>query len=405
MLFKYKAVDNQNNQQKDGTIEAINVDVAIASLQRRNLFVQEIKAEGESGAIMHFLQKLSIFERVSTKEIVILSRQMATLFQAQVSALRIFKMLAAASENAALAGIMEKISEDLQGGASISSSIAKHPKAFSPFYVNMVRAGEESGKLDETFAYLADYLDRNYEVTSKARGALVYPAFVIFTFFTVMILMLTFVIPKVSAILTESGQDIPIYTKIVLGLSNFLNDYGFFLFVLLVIGIGALWKFATTEAGKLWFSRLKISIPYLKNLYSKLYLARISDNMNTMLISGISMVRALELTADVVGNEVYRRIVIDSLESVKSGNSVSDSLGKYKEVPTMMIQMMKVGEETGELGSILKTLAKFYNRDVITAVDALVDLIEPVMIIVLGLGVIFLLMSVLMPIYNMSAAF
>src|SRR5262249_15645189 len=159
---------------------------------------------------------------------VILSRQIATLFEAQVSALRIFRLLAAEVDNKYLADILTAVADDLQGGRPISKALARHPKAFSPFYVNMVRSGEESGKLSQTFVYLADYLDRTYEVINKAQNALIYPAFVVVTFVVVMSLMLTMVIPSISKILVDSGSDIPIYTKIVIGLSQFLVNYGAF---------------------------------------------------------------------------------------------------------------------------------------------------------------------------------
>lgn len=399
-LFNYKAID-ASGAAKEGSIEATNVDVAINSLQRRGLIISGIKST-EKGE--NFLDRSLLFlNRVKTKEVVILSRQMAVLFEAQVSALRVFRLLSSESENPKLQKILTAVSDDLQGGSSISNALAKHPNAFSPFYVSMVRAGEESGKLDEIFVYLADYLDRTYEVTSKARNALIYPAFVITTFITVMILMLTIVIPKIKDILTESGQELPIYTKIVLGISNFFVDYGIFFLVFVIFAGFILWKFGQNERGKMSYSRFKILLPYVGTLYRKLYLSRIADNMNTMLISGIPMLKALEITADVVDSEVYKKIILESVDTVKSGTAVSEALSKYPEIPGIMIQMIKIGEETGELGEILKTLAKFYRREVENAVDTLVDLIEPVMIVSLGLGVGVLLLSVLMPIYNVTS--
>src|SRR5262245_20449665 len=219
MLFNYKAIDS-TGAEKSGSIDAVNVDVAINSLQRRGLIISEIKSAEDEGGLLS--RNLTIFQRVSNKDVVILSRQMSTLFSAQVSALRIFRLLSTEAENPALQTILSEVADDLQGGSSISKALSKHPKVFSPFYVNMVKAGEESGKLDETFVYLADYLDRNYAVTSKAKNALIYPAFVIFTFVVVMVLMLTLVIPKISAILESAGQTVPIYTRIVIGMSTFV---------------------------------------------------------------------------------------------------------------------------------------------------------------------------------------
>lgn len=399
MTFKYKALD-QNGVSKDGVVEAVNVDVAIEALQKRGLSIVSIKPEEEGKG---FLSDITFFERVSNKDVVILSRQMATLFEAQVSALRVFQLLAMQSENPLLRKKLSEVVDDLQGGNSISNSLGKHSDVFSPFYINMVKSGEESGKLDQTFMYLADYLDRTYEVSSKVRTALIYPAFVIFTFFAVMILMLVVVIPKISGILKDSGQAIPIYTKIVLGFSDFLVSYGMFLLVGLIIGGFFLWRYLLTEAGKLAVDDMKITTPFVKDLYAKLYLSRIADNMNTMLISGIPMVRGLDLTASVVDNLVYKNVLNKTVEDVKGGSSVSNALEKHKEIPGIFVQMVKIGEETGQLGNILKTLANFYRREVTNSIDSLVSLIEPAMIVLLGLGVSFLLASVLVPIYSISS--
>ncbi len=401
MLFNYQAVD-QTGAPKTGSIDAVNVDIAIASLQRRGLVITSInEADKKSGLLS---MNLAWFERVSNKDIVILSRQLATLFEAQVSALRVFRLLASESENKVLGSKLTQIADDLQAGTAISASLAKHPKVFSDFYVSMVKAGEESGKLNETFNYLADYLDRTYELIGKAKGALIYPAFVIMTFVTVMILMFTMVIPKISAILVDSGQDIPIYTKIVLGISNFFVDYGFILLGVVIIGGFLVFRFIRTPSGKEVFDRVKLSIPYISNLFRKLYWSRLADNMNTMLVAGIPMIRALDLTSSVINNTIYHKILSDSVEAVKGGKAISEALSGNDEIPGIMIQMMKVGEESGELGNILKTLAKFYAREVTTAVDALVDLIEPLMIVCLGGGVAVLLASVLIPIYNVASA-
>jgi len=401
MLFNYQSVDQTGAPQK-GSIDAANVDIAISSLQRRGLVITTINEADKKGGVLNM--NISWLERVSNKDIVILSRQLATLFEAQVSALRIFRLLGAESENKVLGSKLIQISDDLQAGSSISAALEKHPKVFSEFYVSMVKAGEESGKLNETFEYLADYLDRTYELVNKAKSALIYPAFVMMTFITVMILMFTMVIPKISAILVESGQEIPVYTKIVLGISNFLVSYGLILIAILIPVGYLVIRYVRTPSGAIVFDQFKLSIPYISNLFRKLYWARLSDNMNTMLSSGIPMIRALELTSTVINNNIYHKILADAVDSVKAGKTVSESLSGNGEIPGIMIQMMKVGEESGELGAILKTLAKFYSREVVTAVDALVDLIEPAMIVLLGLGVATLLASVLIPIYNVASS-
>jgi type IV pilus assembly protein PilC len=399
MIFKYKAITN-TGEQRAGTIEAFNADIAINQLQKTGLIISQISSEEDKKLKVPLL---SFFNKISNKDIVILSRQIATLFQAQVSALRVFRLLSDQVENINLKKYLITVSEDIQGGSSISNAIAKYPDAFSDFYVNMVKSGEESGKLDEIFNYLADYMDRTYEVTSKAKNALIYPAFIILTFVGVMVLMFTVIIPKIALMITDSGQVVPIYTKIVLWISDLFVNHIILIGFVTVILVYFVWRYIRTEDGKLYTDRLKLDVPYIGSLYRKLYLSRISDNLNTMIISGIPILKALEITAAVVDNRIYQGILINTLSRVKEGTPLSDAFSEHKEIPPLLTQMIKVGEETGELGNILKSLSKFYQREVTGAVDTLVGLIEPVMIVALGLGVGFLLAAVLMPIYNIAS--
>lgn len=399
MIFKYKAITREGSHE-EGTIESFSQDIAITSLQRRGLIVSSIK---EKDAEDDILKKIPFLNRVSNKDVVILSRQISTLFEAQVSALRVFKLIGTEVENATLRKHLLEVVNDLQGGSSISVALSKHPDIFSDFYVNMVRAGEESGHIDESFAYLADYLDRTYEVTSKAKNALIYPAFVIFTFIAVMALMFTVIVPKIGVIIKESNQAIPFYTKAVFFVSDFFVNNILYILVALVGGVALGVWYVRTPDGKRWLSNFRLYVPYLGDLYRKLYLSRFSDNMSTMIASGIPMLKAIEVTAAIIDNETYKEILTDAINKVKSGSALSAAIGEHEEMPRMLTQMIKVGEESGELGNILKTMSKFYQREVINAVDTLVGLIEPVMIVGLGLGVGVLLASVLMPIYNIAS--
>src|SRR3989344_682335 len=400
MLFKYKAIDVEGVN-KEGEIDAPNHDLAISGLQHRGFIVISIKDEGEKKSIF----SRSLFERVSMKDVVLLSRQIATLFDAQVSALKAFRMLAVNSENKLLSRKLTQVCDDLQAGVSISGSLAKHPEIFSDFYVNMVKVGEETGKLNQVFLYLAEYLDRQYSLTTKTRNALIYPIFVVITFIVVMSLMFVVVIPKLSAIILDSGQAVPFYTTIVIFISNLFVNYGVIILIFLVLLGIWVWRLSGTEKGKVYLDGLRLSFPAIGNLYRKLYLSRISDNLNTMLSSGVPIIRAIDITAGVVNSRIYKGVLLEVADGVKSGLALSAALEKHREeIPNLMVQMVKVGEETGSLGNILKPLTDFYRREVDGAVDTLVGLIEPVMIVVLGLGVGVLLVSVLMPIYNLAGS-
>ncbi len=398
MIFKYKAIDAAGVS-KEGEIDAPNRDIAISGLQRRGLVIISIKGEGEGKSLFN----LSFFEKVRTKDVVILSRQIATLFEAQVSALKAFTLLSSNTENKLLGRKLTEICDDLQAGVSISGALARHPDIFSDFYINMVKVGEETGKLNQTFQHMAEYLDRQYSLTSKTRNALIYPAFVVGTFFVVMTLMFTVVIPKLSAIILDSGQAVPFFTKIVIAISSLFVNYGFFVLIFLVLVGIWIWRLSTTQKGKTYLDSLKLSTPAIGDLYKELYLSRITDNLETMLSSGVPIVRAIDITGGVVGSLVYKEMLAEVADGVKSGLALSAAFARHPtEMPGMIVQMVLVGEETGSLGVILKTMTDFYRREVDDAVDTLVGLIEPVMIVVLGLGVGILLVSVLMPIYNMA---
>ncbi len=400
MLFTYKALD-PSGRPLTGSIDALNIEVAINALQRRGVVISSIAPEGR----LPFLSRnIAFFQRIKNKDVVILSRQIATLFAAQISALRIFRLLASEIERPLLSQILLAIADDIQSGSSISKALSKHPQAFSNFYVQMVRSGEEAGKLDSIFAFLADYLERTYEVTSKAKNALVYPVIVVITFVGVMVLMLTTVIPSVSALVAESEQELPIYTKAVLGVSYVFVHYGWLMLIILVIACLFLWRFSKTPQGRYTFSELKIRIPYIGTLYRKLYLSRIADNLHVQLSAAIPIIKALEMTSEVVDNAIFEGALAGAAESVKGGSSIADALSKSPVIPGIMIQMIKVGEESGELANILETLSRFYQREVTNAVDTLVSLIEPVLILVLGLGVGLLLAAVLIPIYSVAGA-
>lgn len=399
MLFVYKAI-NRNGEREEGEVEAFNRDVAIRILQTRGLAVSSVKDKNEDDDI---LKKIPFLNRVSNKDVVILSRQMSTLFESQVSALKIFKLIGTEAENPTLRSHMLEIVNDLQGGSSISAALSKHPEIFSDFYVNMVKSGEESGHIDQSFSYLADYMDRNYEVSSKAKNALIYPAFVIFTFIGVMVLMFTVIVPKIGVIIKDSGQEIPFYTKAVFWVSDlFVNNWIFMIMALAAFIFGVAW-YGKTKEGRRWISNTRLYVPYVGDLYRKLYLSQFSDNMSAMVLSGIPMLKAIEVTASIIENEIFKETLNDAMVKVKAGQALSAALGDKEEIPGILVQMIKVGEESGELGNIMKTMSKFYQREVMNAVDTLVGLIEPVMIVGLGIGVGILLASVLMPIYNIAS--
>ncbi len=395
MLFKYKAI-NKEGEGRTGTIESGHIDLAITALQDRGLIISSINPEKGN-----WFSEMSWSGSVSNKDVVVLSQQIATLFEAQVSALQIFRLLSEEVDNPVLADILDEVANDIKGGGSISSALSKHPKVFSEFYVHMVEAGEEAGKLSDIFSYLAKYLDRMYDLTHKAKNALIYPAIVVAVFFLVLVLMLTVIIPQIAQIIESSG-DIPFYTQIILNLSKFLIAYGLYLLAGLIISAGFFYKWVRSRDGKELFGRILFRTPLVGDLLKKMYLTRIADNMSTMLSSGVSMTRSLEVTSGVVGSAVFSKALKMAVDEVHAGETLSEALSKSPEIPGVMIQMIRVGEETGSVGKVLETLSGFYRREFSATMDSLISLIEPALIVFLGVAVGALLIAVLIPIYNIT---
>jgi type IV pilus assembly protein PilC len=399
MIFIYNTITTGGIRQ-GGEIDASTINSAIEILQRKNLVVLDIKPKHKQS-----LLSFTIFERVNAKDLVIITRQLSTLFEAQVTVINSFKLISEQSHKELLGTILNGVVNDIQAGSTVSQSLSNYPKVFSEFFVNMVRIGEETGKLSSTFSYLADYLERQDELLSKAKHALVYPAFIITVFIAVMTLMFTVVIPKLTVILKEAGNELPIYTKIVIGVSNFFVQYGIFVALFLIICSLGIWRASLTEKGKEIISKIKYSLPGFGNLFEKFYLSRIADNLDATISSGIPMVRAIEITADVVVDYQYKKLLYQAREEVKGGQSLSKALSGTTIIPPIMVQMIKIGEETGKLGFVLGTVSGFYKREVESAIDTMIAMIEPVMIILLGLGVGLLLTAILMPIYDLASSY
>lgn len=399
MQYHYNAI-NQDGSRAEADLDAASVDAAIAQLQKRGMTVVDIQEKSEKGAFQMQLFK----KKIKSKDVVIFSRQIATLFEAGVSALKAFRLLAAENDNEELALQLTAVADDIEAGTSLSGALAKRPELFSIFYVSMVKAGEESGKLNEAFLYLADYLDREYELTQKVKKALTYPAFVVATFLVIMFGMFTFVIPKMAAMFMENGSELPTITKIILAISSIFVSYWMYTFPVLVVAGWFFYRWSQTQEGRRQADQIKTKVPVFKNLYQKIFLTRLADNMNTMLSSGVPIIRSIDITSEVVENTVYQDLLARVSTKVQSGTSFSKALYEEPLIPNILVQMVRIGEETGELGFILKNLSAFYKRELDTAIDRVVGLIEPAMIVGLGVAVGILVSSVLLPMYSLSTS-
>lgn len=405
MIYHYIWL-NSNGNKEEGDVDATSVDNAILILQKKGITtILEVKekVDKNSNVFGFFIKKLTA-QKIKQKDIVLFSRQVSTLFEAGVSALRAFRLLAQENENKTLQEQILAVADDIEGGISLSEALSRRPELFSNFYVNMVKAGEESGKLNEVFLFLADYLDRNYELNQKIKKALTYPSFVIGTFFAIMAAMLTFVVPKMAAMFAEEGAELPLVTRIVLFMSDLFVKYGPITFPSLIIAWFIFLRWKKTEEGGFIVDTYSLRIPVVKNLLQKIFLQRLADNMNTMLSNGVPIVKSIDITTSILDNLVYRRLLMRVSQKVQTGKSFSKALYEEPLVPNILVQMVHIGEETGELAYILKNLAMFYRRELDTAIDSMIGLIEPAMIVGLGLGVGVLVSAILLPMYSLTDA-
>jgi type II secretory pathway component PulF len=398
MKYKYKA-RNQAGGLQEGMVEASTTSNASTLLQRHNLVVVALEPQKENNP----LESLSrLWEGVSGKEFVIFSRQMAVMVEAKVPLLSALQGIVEQTENPYFAGILSAVLADVDEGKSFSESLRRHPEVFSDLYVNMVQSGEVSGNLQSSLENLADNIEKNYILTQKIKGVLYYPAFILSAFFLVGFLMITFVIPKLTEMLKETHAVLPITTQALIWTGDFMQHYWWAVLIVIIAAVMGLVYYVRTDDGKKEFDVIKLRIPLVGKVLKYVYLARFAENLSTLVRSGIPIVSALQITGRVVGNIVFERHIAEAADKVKTGGSMSEVLSQKKDFPSIMTQMIKVGEETGKLDTTLDTMAKFYSREADQIVSNLSAIIEPVLIVILGVGVGTLVFSIIIPIYNIA---
>jgi type IV pilus assembly protein PilC len=402
MQFSYQAKDRAGKT-TNGLVEAADENAAVVELQNRGLTVLGLSTAQKSV----FASDLSVyFNKPKTKDVVIFTRQLATLIEADVPLAEGMRTLAAQSDNVAFSQIITEIGNDLEGGMQLSAAFAQYPKLFTQFYVKLVRSGEASGKLQQSLLYLADYLERSQAIVSKVRNALAYPIFVIFAMIVVMFVMMLYVLPQLLVIFKEAGNiELPITTKILIWVTDFVNEYIVFVLAYTTFIIVGAWQWVRTPEGHLWWDKAKVKMPGFGIILKSVYLARIAENLSTLIKSDIAILDALRVTADIVEHEVYRDILLHAEEEVRGGGNISDVFRQYKqEIPSMMASMIAIGERTGKMDYMLGHVSKFYRTESENRLDSITSLIEPVLVVLLGLGVAVLVSSVLLPLYSLTGA-
>lgn len=402
MEFKYTGRTKEGQIQK-GSIDANSKKEAVAILQNRNMIILDL-IEGVRPTVL--TAQITIFQRVRGKEMVSFSRQLSTLFSARIPLLEALRALANQTSNKYFSQIIFGVASDIEAGTLLSKALAKYPKVFSQFFINMIRSGEVSGGLDKALNYLADYLEKQYYLNSKIRGAMAYPAFILSAFVVIGALMMVLVVPQLVGFLAETSQEMPLPTKILIGVSNLLISWGWLiLFVFVALVTGCIVSINRVPKARYYFDLLKIKAPIFGQIFKGIYLARLTDNLSTLIQGGLPILQALQVASDVVGNVVYRKIIMEAKENVRIGNTISSCFSNYSEIPPMVTQMIATGEQTGSVDDILKKLSSFYTKEVDAMVASLSQMIEPVLIVLLGGAVAVLVASILIPIYNIASSY
>jgi type IV pilus assembly protein PilC len=301
-----------------------------------------------------------------------------------------------------LKDVVADMANDIDGGMKLSSAFAKHPEVFSDFYVAMLRSGETSGRLERVLNYLATQMEKDYDLISRIRGAMVYPAFILIAMVGVGATMLIFVVPKMTSLLEETGGELPFMTRLLIGLSNFLVGYWWFVLLMLFIGLAVFRIVLRSTYGRERWDYFKLKIPVFGSLFKKIILSRFATGLSTLIKGGVPISRALQITSDVVSNQSFKKILEDTVREVEDGNSITTVFAQHKLVPTMVPQMMSVGERTGRMDEVLDRLGEFYSREVDTMIGSLTSLIEPMIMIVLGVAVGLMVSAIILPIFQVA---
>lgn len=401
MQFGYQ-VKTREGQLLEGTVEAPTENAAVELLQEKGYLLLSLREERKdifSGDLNQY------FIKVKSKDIVMFTRQLSTLIDADMPLAEGLHTLSKQVDKPIFKKIISAIADAVEGGSSLSAALALYPNLFSSFYVKLVKSGELSGKLHESLNYLADYLERSQGITSKIKGALAYPLFVLSAMIVVTGIMMIFVLPQLLQIFEDAGvTELPLTTRILIGATNLFNAYLWYLLFIVIVAVIVFVHYIRSAQGKIWLDDAKIRVPVFGQILKNLYLARIAETLATLIRSDIAILDALRVTADLVGNRTYQMIILDAEENVRGGGSISDILAKYPEVPALLTSMIAIGERTGRMEFMLGHVSKFYRAESENSIAAISQLIEPVLVLILGIGVAILVSSILLPMYSLVNA-
>jgi type IV pilus assembly protein PilC len=397
-LFEYTARNAANGQIQKGQVDVKSKEEVSAHLRKNRLILVSVREAPRSINIS--LGK----GRVKTRDIVIFTRQFATMINAGLPLVQSLTILAAQTENKTLADTTKAVVHDVESGNTLADAFSKHPKAFTDLYVNMVAAGEAGGILDTILMRLATFLEKSDALIRKVKGAMIYPAVIFSVAIIAIAVLLIFVIPTFESMFASVNMELPLPTRVVIALSQLLIGYWWVGLLGVGLGVFGLKKYYATAPGRLQIDSLMLKAPILGDILRKSAVSRFTRTLGTLISSGVSILDGLEITAKTAGNQVVHNAVMESRQSIAGGETIAAPLEKSKVFPPMVISMIAVGEQTGGMDEMLTKIADFYDEEVDVAVSSLLSLMEPVMIVVLGVIVGGMVVAMYLPIFDMMNA-
>lgn len=401
MKFKYQA-RTKTGELQTGTVDAASREAALNVLSGHELYILSIEGAEQMGLYERFLR---LFERVKMADLMVFTRQFATLLSAKVPLSDGLKSLYKQTANPVLKEAIFEIISDIDAGLSLSQALERHGNIFSVFYVNMVRSAEVSGRMEESMEFLADYIEKEAGLGSRVRNALIYPAFILGLFAIVGIILITFVFPQLKPVFEESKVELPLITKILLNSGDFILAWWWVISIILGLFVFLAFDYFHTAEGRLVLDEVKIRFPVVGRISRKLYIARFAEATSVLIKGGIPVAQAIEIAGHTIGNGIYQDLLHEAAEGVRRGELLSQTLEKYDYFPPLVSQMVAIGETTGRLDDLLDKISSFYTREVDDATNNMVELIQPILMVVIGIGVGLMFASMILPIYNLAKAF
>jgi general secretion pathway protein F len=396
-VFEYKGVDTQSKN-VSGTVDADSEKNARAKLRRQKIFPTKLVPEGSSSS----LKNIKLFQKVKVEDIATMSRQLAVLLNAKIPLIDSLEAIIDQVENPIIRKALSEIKEKVSEGARLGDCMQSYPKVFDNIYIHMVSAGEASGSLDVVLDRLADYKEGQADLKSKVKSAMMYPLIMTLVSIAMLAYLFTNVVPEITAVIVKQKITLPLPTRIVMGITYVLQNYWFITFIVFALVAFIVWRWIKSPKGQLKIDEWALKAPLFGALNLKIAVARFSRTLSTLLNSGVQLLPGLEIVKNVMDNKILEDVVSEVMVSVKEGESLAEPLKRSGKFPSMFLHMVRVGEKTGMLESMLERVANSYDKEVSDYVDGMTSIMTPIMLVVMGGVIGFIVFAVLMPILQLT---